>query len=355
MTAQEQVLKNHNVTNLNNASLYSTIQIYLDRAKQRSENTYVNYNRYFDEFFQFVYGVNTAQVTWEDLYDENKLNDDTIESYQLYFCKEKGDAESYINSKVRSVHGLFKYLSGKKQGKNLNLDIFDIESLEEKPNSFDIFSEEEVKNLFEFAKKQYHGNIQNLVFRTFYKTALRRSAVMNLKWSEIYQKVDNDTNKMVWCIVTKNKRNKYPVRPISDDFYGELCSLKKQDTQEDDNVFDINVRTLYNTLDKFCEVYGIDRSKRKIGIHSLRATAGNIANKMYGLKVAQDLLDHSSIATTGNRYLKVSESLTSKPSYLDGKEIDLSVLKGLGEDGLIELIRKCSIVVQNEIAQKAGK
>lgn len=347
MTAQDLISNNHNIVNLTNNSLPNVIDVYLKKQKKNSENTYKNYIRYFEEFFRYMFNKSITEITWDDITNDNKLNRTQVTKYQLEFSEIH--ANSYVNNKLSAVRKLFEYLARENENITINIKAFDIEDLNEHKDSYDPFTEEEIENLIEFAKGEYHGDIQSLAFRTFYNTGLRREPVLSLEWNQIKKVLDHDSHQMVWCIVTTIKRDKEVTVPISEDFYNELCVLKKYNN---DRVFKIDVRALYKTIDRFCEEYGIDTNERNLKIHSIRKTAGMRVYQMYGIKAAQEFLHHNHISTTGDVYLNNNCALTSKPSFLMGKEIDLSVLRGLGEDGLIELISKCSIVVQNEIVQK---
>lgn len=327
------------VVGLNNESVHNFVESFLNTVKRESINTEKNYRGHIKQFFSYAFGKETNQITWEELKSiKNKL----VENY-IDFLLEKHTASS-INSKISCLKAMMDFII---------VDVPDIKRnvfkrkkmLSQEPNSYDSLTDIECHNLFEFAKEQkYKGLAQSLFFKTSYYTAIRKSAVLSITWSNIKQKVDKDTGALIWIIQVKDKRNKYDEVAISDVFYEELCQLKNLLTQSTDKLFDFDHRVLYNTLDAFCEKYKIDRTARNIGIHSLKRSSGNMAYKLSGgnIKLLQEHLHHSSPAMSLH-YLDGNNSYTKQLSYQIDNKFDINSLKEYSKEQLLQAIDKCGV------------
>jgi len=346
------------VVGFKNNSVFSYINMFLD--KQESDCTKSSYKGYIKEFFEYTTGKDLSILTWDDL---KKINSDDVELFVTYLLKKENkktgkikNSNGTVNSKIAGLKSLFDYL----HTKNNDIDsvIFYMDSLDDNPNSYSPFSNQERKDLYSFAESQTYrdkGLIASLYFQTCYVTGIRKSAVLNMTWKDIKREEDVETGAMVWVIKVIDKGGKEDPTAISDKFYEKLLQLKKDDDNKK-RIFNISDKTLYKIIGKFCEQYNIDREERNIGIHSLKTSSCDSAWKMTkDVLKTQKQGHHGDPNTTMKKYAKGERNYTSQLSYRMDEEIDLSLLDNYSKEELLDAIKKCDIGVFINISNKIKK
>ena len=353
MTALEE-MKGSVVVGFKNNSIGEYIETFLNIKGRKSLNTERSYRGYIRDFFNFACGKATTILTIEDVLNI-KYHD--IELFVKYLIKNKKYSNSTINTMIAALRSLFNQLT--KNDNRISSSIFDVESLDEKPNGYDPLSEEECKNLFEYCLTFTYRNkgiVASMFFQTCFITALRKEAVLNMTWGNIKQREDINTNKMVWTIQVKDKGNKEDVIAISDKFYEKLIQLKNESTKQSSKVFEISDVTLYKMLNSFCTEFHINRKERNIGIHSIKKSSGDMGWKLTkDVKKVQKQLHHNSPVTTMNKYVMGERDLTNQISYIIDEELNMNVLDGYSKEELIEAIKKCGIGAIRNVLDKIGK
>lgn len=325
----------YNVVGFKNDSVSEYVDTYLDDKSEWSENTSISYKKWIEEFFMYQFNSDIVNLTWEQLYSVNYK--DALK-YVHYLKKTKNLANTTINSKISALKNLWDYLDT--NNKNIDLKAFKkIKRLDEEDNSYDSFTDDQIYLLLEFCKE--HGRKKRLekylYFKTLYTTALRKTALLNLKWNEIKQLKDKNTGKMFWTIKTKDKGNKYDIIAIPDELYEELLGLKG----DKDKVFNINENTLYKVLSDFVEMFGL--RDFKLSIHSVKSSSIDKAWILTGkdIKATSKHGHHSNINTTSKRYLGKNEDLGNQPSLKFFNKMDMGLLECVSREELVNAIKGC--------------
>lgn len=351
MTALQKMKQENNVVNIDSKSFQYALRLFLNDL--RSENTYKTYFSCYRDFFNFATGKELDEIDWNDVL---AIQYDDMLMYKQYLKKKKKFTNNTINQKIRALKSLWIGL------KRINNDI-DINVVSIKPyknttiNGSDGLTEQEAIQLLEYAKNRpWKGYVQYMFFKIAIVTALRKSSLLNLKWKDIKQLKDKQSNELYWCIVVHDKTDTKP-RPIRDDIYRELLELKDLRYTDgmrinDDRVFKISEDKLVETLKDFCKEYGINR---KITLHSLRKTSADLANSLsdHDIKKIQHQTGHKNAQILVETYQGTNYSFKDYPGLMMFQDnIDVNRLYDYGKEQLIEVIKKCSDSTIREILSK---
>lgn len=350
MTALANMKKQKKVIGLNNNSLSLAIKLFLKEKAEKSENTARMYENHIEEFFMFATGKGIDEVTWEDIlnitYTDTKLF--------VEYLKDKKNSNKTINYKIASLRSLYKELY--KTNRKIDLVVVDVNKLpvnEKEDNSYGSLTEEEVEKLYEFALKEKCNPLtKRMFFEVAIVTAIRKSALLNLKWKDIKLKKDK-TGVEVWTINVKDK-GKYDVTPISNELAERLFELKKVNkATKEDKVFPISDKSLIRTLKRFCKAEGISE-ERNIVLHSLKKASMDIVyQKTRDIKLTARHGHHSSLEMSYKHYLGKNQSLIDRPSYsLFEKKLDINILEKATKEEIIQVIKQCDYYIINEIILK---
>lgn len=351
MTALQKMKQENNVVNIDSKSFQYALRLFL--SDLRSENTYKTYLSCYRDFFNFATGKELDEIEWNDVL---AIQYDDMLMYKQYLKKKRKFTNNTINQKIRALKSLWIGL------KRINNDI-DINVVSIKPyknttiNGSDGLTEQEAIQLLEYAKSRpWKGYVQYMFFKIAIVTALRKSSLLNLKWKDIKQLKDKQSNELYWCIVVHDKTGTKP-RPIRDDVYRELLELKDLRYTDgmrinDDRVFKISEDKLVETLRDFCKEYGINR---KITLHSLRKTSADLANSLcdHDIKKIQHQTGHKNAQILVETYQGTNYSFKDYPGLMMFQDnIDVNRLYDYSKEQLIEIIKKCSDSTIREILSK---
>lgn len=284
------------------------INLILDNFKLYSENTYKNYLSTINEFFEITFNKAYNFVSWGEFLT---LGHKDIILYRNELVN-LGNANTTINTKVSSVSSFFKELS--KFNSEVDYKIADLRKLIEEDNAYGTLSETEVHGLVDYSSKQSRKPInRSMFFWLSYVTAMRKNAILTLEWSDLSPIIIDNTTKG-W-LITKQDKGKINKTPITNELYNELLELKKEGN-DSDRLFSINEKTLYKTLYDFCKDNNIDKSQRKITLHSLKkASADKVYSETGDIVATSRHCNHSDIKTTAEYYLGRGEELLNSPSF----------------------------------------
>jgi integrase len=381
MTALEIDRNKYNVVGLNSDSVYASVQTFLSNKRKNSVNTAKAYEPTIHQFFKYAFGKIITEVTWKDMISIKRKDCINFRDFlcDLYAPKkevEEEDAEktsekedfneSYrntVNQKMGHLSALLKHFHDENNKVINGIENFkDIKLLyNEEKNSYGTFTSEEMENLIKYAEEQpwkkrpWKPLTQKMFFKLSYITGIRKQTILDLRWDCIEHKLDSKAGKYFWTISVMDK-SKEIVQPIDDDIYKELTMLKDAWTTKIDRVFQIDVKTLDDTITKFCEANGINKKEERKCFHSLRKASGDRSLEISGgdiMEAAKHLGD--SPETAMRRYLRRNRDLANRSSLQFGVKLNYDVLTGLGEEGLIEIIKSCGFCVSKPIIDKVMK
>lgn len=307
--------------------IFDIFKTFIESNERNSKRTAVEYENRVREFFQFMFRKDVEDVTVNDV---KKIKPKDVESF-VGSCLSKGNSNSTIQTKVRSVKSFFKELS--RNGIRVNVDIFTVKLKNQTKHHDALYNMAEVEKLYEFAKGRVNfPDEQYLYIKSLFITANRMESMFKLKWTDIKKKFDYATGESVWVVVVIDKGNKEISKPITEEFYNELLSLKV----DDDLIFkNISESTIRRTMKAFSRILD---DGRDITIHGIKASALTIAYKMCkDINKVKQLGSHSSISTT-EIYVREEESYTEQLSYLLGKRIDFEKVNQLSHEELLNIV-----------------
>jgi integrase len=317
------------IIKLDNTKVYDQIEKFLTKHKYNSADTETAYRRDVEMFFKLMKKKEIQYLTIEDIQLTLDDFEDFIET--LYNDTSENGERKYsnktINRKVSAIKGCIKYLAGKKLVEDVSfLELID--SLPETSNSYGVLEASEVFRLSEIAAKERNkGNIKRLLILFALDTCIRKSALLNLTWSNFIEREDGVMVKGV------DKGNKDFRHLISKEFYQELLTLK---TDNSDKVFDISGRRIDDMMTRLKEKANI-ASERNIVFHSIRK-----AGVTYRYRVTGDILEaqrsagHSNITTT-QIYLE-NEDYGSIGAVSSAGKLDMELYKKVDQETLIKAI-----------------
>jgi integrase len=302
---------------------------------RRSDRTREEYKARIDEFFAMVLKDRYRGIDFLRFEDIETIEKNDVINEFITPLKQRGNTDNTIIVKLNSVRSFYNELLS--NNIKVNPLIFK-HNLKKKPNHHIALSHDEVLQLIEFMKKEKDGLEKYLLTKMFFHTANRKTATVHMTWDDIQRKRDISTGQNVWVVLVEDKGEKVTGKPISDDFYKELCQLKRDDTNR-----------LFPTLSSSNGAYKrFERSLKKFGkvigknitIHGLKATAITIAYQMSkDIELCRQLGGHADISTTGI-YIREEEDYTKQMSYIMSKKVDESILDNMSGDELKEFINK---------------
>lgn len=328
-------------------SLGNCINLILSRHS--SENTANNYRGFYNKFFMYHFNKGYLDTNWDEF---TSLTYDNILEYVNYL--QDTSSVNTVKTKVAGILSLARELN--KINSSVNPEIFNVklDKVNPKSTEFGAFTEKEINQLLVYAQnipsdKWYE---QYMFFKLSIATAHRVQALLSLTWNDIVKKQHND--KDVWCVVVHDKTDDF-ITPISDELYDELYKMYKGN--KDSKVLNITNKTLAKTLSNFCIEYGIDAKGRKLVLHSLKKTAGDIVfNKTNDIVKTGNFLHHTNINTSYNRYLGKNSNLTDMPSYSmfnDDRDIK-EKLESLSKEELLRAIYAAGSGTINSVYNAIG-
>ena len=233
-------------------------------------NTKRSYENTYKEFFLYFFNKKFENCSWDDIKSLNYI--DIIE-----YIKTMEIRYSYntIKSRLGALQFLAKELC-KIKPNCLNPLIFSVKLNKQKENTeYGALSYDEAIQLLSYTKGLNipTSTIQYLFFKTTLSTAHRVSSLLNITWNDI--KMVKENNMDIPVIYTYDKTSIFKT-PISNNLFSEIKEKLFEGCMTD-KVFKVSQTTLNRTITSFCKEYGINQKERKIVVHSLKKTSGDIA------------------------------------------------------------------------------
>jgi integrase len=146
------------------------------------------------------------------------------------------------------------------------------------------------------------------------------------------------------------KGNKKDAKSINKEMYDELLMLKG----EDNKVFHMHRKTLWDTINKLVKDLGLDpQNERNLCVHSLKNYGINRILETGGSVVAaQRQGNHKSAKTTLEKYARYTDDPTQNPSLTIMNEVDTSLIKEASLEQLLQAINQCSDGMKIQLMQK---
>ena len=308
-----------------------------------SKSTRGRYTRDYGRMFQYMCGKQFGQLTYEDI---KQINKDKVKAYRQFLKQQY--KETTINQMILAIKTLWDHFISENITDKNPFDFSKKERLQEHENCYGSLTLDEMKNLFNFClERTYKPRSQQLYFEFLFVVTCRKHVAQTLTWNKIKRRLDVETKQMVWVIdfVEDNADKGTDSRKsITDEFYNRLKENYESEGCTNNKVFcGIYNGTYDDTLKAFCERYNIP-PERKIKQHSIKSS---------GLEFIQDILgdpnitaqaaEHKHIQTTYRRYLNKNKRFTKQPSFMLHKNFSIDMLEGLGEDVLLDLIKKAGM------------
>lgn len=342
------------VQSLNIESVCGDIDVFLNKYKK--EKTKIAYTKDIEEYFMFICGKRLNELTRDDIEfvvssngRKDKLLNKHIERYKQHLQQKNSD--NSVIRKLYSVRSLFKFLQI--NGYDVDHFIFDIKSLEKNADSYDTLTPDETLALAEAAKSHRLGEELHPFILLSAVTSIRVSALLSIKWEEIYYDKDEDV------YVTDDildKRGQKRECSFDRSIYDKLVAAKKDDVQ----VFTrLTVDNVNRAIKKLAIQIGVP-SHLRIVTHSLRKVAptyemeqtGSMerAKEQTGIKTAQVILD----SYTKNKHkfreragMRMFEESNPEVLELVSKDELLDMLKEVNPEAYRQLVRKVQSVIGN--------
>jgi integrase len=337
------------VVKMEQSKVFEQINKYLEKLGYKSVQTQRVYYSEIKAFFKLRNDKQLEHLTIEDV----QLTLDDFEDFISYLYKLTDDegAKKYtnktINKKVSAVKGVTEYLSSKKIVQDISY-FPSIKSLPETSNSYGALEAHEVFKMAELSlHEREKGDIKRLLILFALDTCVRKSALLNLKWSNFVEREDGVLVQGV------DKGNKDFRHLISKDFYQELLTIKNGS----DKVFNLSEDAVNNMMSRLKEKMNIP-DERNIVFHSIRK-----AGVTYRYRITGDILEasraagHSKVTTT-QIYLQ-QEDYGALGAVSSSGKLDLEAYKKVDHDVLLEAISMCKkdfqVILNMKIAELMKK
>jgi len=263
---------------------------YLESTRNFSANSIRAYSHDLSILADFLHTEN---------FDFRNLNSRNVRSFAGSLNR-RALKESSVNRIISSIKSFYKYcIKYDSMENNVFSHIRSVSSTRKIP---DILSFAEISKMIELTDSTFLGIRDRVILEMLYSTGCRVSELVSLKVSDISIKkrtalVYGKGGKSRWVFLTRGtadilssylllRKAKIAESSRSEDF---LLILNR-------NGFGISVRGIRFIINKYIKAIGISKH---ISPHTFRHTfATHMLNNGAGIRVVQELLGHSSIATT---------------------------------------------------------
>lgn len=310
-------LKN-NVEVLNVKSVFEDIKMFLEEEVS-NDNTRKAYKKDIEDFFWSERKRDLYQLTKDDLKFEYTDILKYRQKVKKHYTKEV-DGETIVNHntvnrKISSMASLYKFFL--KMGYDVNANAFNLKGLngEKTENKTGFMTVEEGFQVVEKAKELPNGEEKSLCLEVLFKSSIRVNDVCDMKWKDIKKHKEQD----LYLVKVIGKGGKPDTKPLSNDMYDKLCSLKTENTLQKDKVFSFTKLTAQRAFNEAVEAMGIDRKERKLSIHALKKILGNNELKKGNVVMAARQGNHT-LSVMQRHYMEMNEDYTCYPGIVIEKE-----------------------------------
>lgn len=266
----------NNVARLKTNNVYSSIRTFLRSKGLSSANTEREYEADIRQFFKFIRNKEIEELVEADLH---VVKSDILD-YQVYLSEEKDYQNTTVNRKINTLRSLYEHLKG--DDYDVNPYVMKIKDLPDDTKHIGFLSPDEAWLLADLALKTERENakMKYALILTAASTSLRKTAILNLCYSDIYP--TNEEDKYVIRCEDKDRMDKGKTieKQIHKDLYQLLLDIK--DTKyNDDKIFHIDNMIISKMMKRLCEKAGLD-PRRNISFHSLKKAGVRYADETSG-------------------------------------------------------------------------
>jgi integrase/recombinase XerD len=264
-----------------NNTVVFEFETYMIIEKGLSENTIKSYKKDLKIFFEILEDKHYKAVTEED-----------VLKYMDWM--EKKYRRNTILRKISVVKSFYNFLL--REDYNLEeIPTANIEDLNKGQYIPSVLTSDEIKRIIEATPNTKTGVRDRVIIKTIFATGARVSEIINLKIEDI-DLVDFDYVRIL------GKGGKGRLVPLYEEVGRELKyyidNIRKKDEYGINNykIFDVSRQLFWHNLKKYAKNAGI---KKNVHPHLLRhSIATEMIKNGADIRVVQEILGHSSIATT---------------------------------------------------------
>lgn len=265
---------------INNTVIFD-FETYMMIEKGLSENTIKSYIKDLKIFFQVLEDKNYSEITEED-----------VLKYMDWM--EKKYRRNTILRKISVIKSFYNFLL--REDYNLEeIPTANIEDLNKGQYIPAVLTPEEIKRIIEATENSKSGIRDKVIIKILFATGARVSEIINLKIEDV-DLVDFDYVRIL------GKGGKGRLVPLYEEVGRELKyyieNIRKKDELGTNNyrIFDVSRQLFWHNLKKYAKNAGI---KKNVHPHLLRhSIATEMIKNGADIRVVQEILGHSSIATT---------------------------------------------------------
>lgn len=322
-------------------SIYGFIRSYIDKRRVNSTNTADAYENDIRQFFYAMKGKDIEKLVVEDLIFTNQ----EIEEYQMSIID---FAPATIARKITSVKRLYNKLEANNYP--VKEAWFNVDKVKGSSKSHGDLSWSEVLDMIEIVKKELKGDIKAVLLETAVITCFRQKSLLSLTWDDL-EKKDG-----VWVLVAQGdavgKGKKESIKPINDELYEKIIKLKS--VYNDNRIFPLQKKTVVLMMQRLRKVLELEDD---VVFHSLKNCGINEAFEITGgnIMAVAEQGDHESFGTTMKHYMKKKKKYSDMVGLKIGQPVDVSPLKDLSHEELLNLVEGASRTVQLELLHALKK
>lgn len=316
-------------------NVWACLNTFLNRIEQNSMNTRKTYERAIREFFKVMRNKKVENLVESDLI----FSKPQIETYQTNI-KNKYKA-STVNNKISALKKC--YIKLEDYGFNVKPSWFDLDRYSEHDKTpSDALAHQEVIDVINLVSKTRKGFEKALLIRVAYSTAFRKTAISNLKWTDIIKREDQ------WFLKALDKGNKWDYKKISDDLYDEL--MKQKELVGGEKIFELTNKTINKMMSHIRD--NIDFGERNITFHSFKKSSIKEVALLtnWDIKAMQRQGNHADATTMLNFYME-EKALDDLVIVDTNYHVPLEKFDDLSKEELLNLIKNADRNVQVKLLQ----
>ncbi|MFF3150587.1 tyrosine-type recombinase/integrase [Streptomyces sp. NPDC057927] len=311
--------------------------------KGESDGTRGAYGRDVNEFFNYL-GKDIRYLTVNDI----QLHMDDVIKYQWHLkTKVNANSNSSINRKVTTITQLYKRFHNGKYVSDL-VAFNMVERLKQQDNSYGILAVDEVFTMADIVMTQKTRgrdrrlSKRNLILMSL-DTCLRKSAILNIKWSDF--SINGD-----FVEFTAIDKNGAVNKQIKISFYNQLLAMREIEGDNTEYVFNLHPNTVDNMMNWLRNEMELPES-RNIVFHSIRK-----AGVTFQYRISNDILQameaagHKNVNTT-QIYLK-SRSYGNLGAVSNSIDEDMDLIKLISHEDLLKTLDALPIAEKMIIIKK---
>jgi len=339
---------------LHSYQVYNDIQVFYETLKQEGKTgTLASYKGTINEFFDIIFPNKPIELLTP--LDITNIEQDDLVRYRSEL-KLKGNSNNTINKKVRSIKSLFtkKFATKLKVYLELNLGIFNLNSLPDDSESYDNLTFEEAETLISLVPhtEKNLAEMKQLLCKLAIRTSFRLSELLKLTIDN-FEVLEDEGVVLVHVDKLTEKKYKDKENPISIDLYKKISNLsnihvpKWKGNQE--LLFKLSVSGVNDMMKRLLKKVKFV-GDRRIVFHSFRGVAADWDyERNRDLKRVQRQLHHGNINTSVKHYMDKDKDYLNMPGILMDKEIEMDFIEDMTIEQFKLFIMSSSSKVKNEI------